>query len=197
MSTNHTLKGTAREHILKVAGELFYREGIRAVGVDAIIAQAGVARMSFYRHFKSKEALVVEFLQHRDERWRQWLAGAVERLAPNPQGRPLAVFDALEERFSNPEFRGCAFINSMAEMGETAGPIYQVGIEHKKKVEHYIRGLLEEAGASDLVNLSQQFMLLIDGAMVVAAREGMPQAARTARQIAALLLAQTEIPLKS
>src|SRR5439155_26406388 len=107
---------TARERILVTASDLFYAEGLRAVGVDTIILQAGVAKASFYKHFPSKDDLVLAFLERRDTLWRKWLAETVEPLSPDPAGRQLAVFDALAERFARDDFRGCAFINSIVEL---------------------------------------------------------------------------------
>src|SRR5436190_23651368 len=97
----------ARERLLDAAEELFYAEGIRGVGVERILAESGVGRASFYRHFQSKDELVVAVLRARDERWRLWLDEAVTAHG----GGPLAVFDALAERFAAVDFRGCAFIN--------------------------------------------------------------------------------------
>ena len=101
-----------RERILDVATDLFYREGIQAVGVDTIIGIAEVARMSFYRHFRSKEGLALAVLERRDERLCAWFEQEVERLAPDVKLRPLAVFDALAMRLANPDYRGCAFLNT-------------------------------------------------------------------------------------
>ena len=109
MVTVKQLPLTPRDRILEVASKLFYQNGIRAVGVDTIIAQSDVAKMTFYKHFKSKELLVLEFLNRRDELWRAWFESRVEQLAPKIEDRPLAIFDALEERFSRKDFRGCAF----------------------------------------------------------------------------------------
>ncbi len=123
-------QSAARERVLDAASELFYREGIRAVGIDTIIARAGVAKMTFYHHFKSKDLLVVEFLRRRDERWRRWLAETVERLSPDPRERPLAIFDALAGRFANPDYRGCAFINTVAETADPGHAARHAVLEH-------------------------------------------------------------------
>jgi AcrR family transcriptional regulator len=189
MKSTGTKKGTAREHILEVAAELFYKRGIKAVGVDTIIAEAGVAKMSFYNHYKSKDLLVEAYIKRRDIWWRGWLQSTVERLENNLQDRPLAIFDALVERFTNPEFRGCAFINVLSELAdEPQHPAYQAALEHKQQVLIYIKGLLEAAGVSDPAKVARQFMLLLDGALVTAGREHNVEAAATARQIAKQLL---------
>ncbi len=189
MKPHNTQKGTAREHILAVASELFYKQGIRSVGVDTIVAEAGVAKMSFYNHFKSKDLLVEEYIRRRDGWWRNWLQTTVERLATSPREQALAIFDALGERFNNPAYRGCAFINVLTELGnEPEHPAYQAALEHKQQVLAYIQGLLEAVGVADPPHLARQFMLLLDGALVTAGREGTTEAAGLARQIATQLL---------
>src|SRR5689334_19509381 len=112
----------ARERLLDAAEELFYADGIRAVGLERILTVSGVGRASFYRHFAGKEELVVAVLRRRDERWRQWLAERVAELG----GHPLAVFDVIAEGFGRQDFRGCAFINSMVESADPDSPIHQV-----------------------------------------------------------------------
>lgn len=176
-----------RARILEVASDLFYQHGIQAVGVDAIITGAEVARMSFYRHFKSKEGLVLAFINGRDQQFRTWLAAQVERLAPDPRDRPLAVFDALALRLATPNYRGCAFINTMVETANRDDKAHQAAADHKARFKDYLAGLLADAGlnprhASDL-------LLLFDGAVVTAVRDGSPEAAGQARRLAALLLA--------
>lgn len=101
---------------MQAAEDLFYAEGIQSVGVERLLAVSGVGRASFYRHFASKDSLVIAVLQHRDEHWRAWLESTVTAHG----GGPLAVFDALAEGADNPGFRGCAFINAVAE---TASPV--------------------------------------------------------------------------
>lgn len=177
---------TVRERILETASELFYQKGIQAVGVDAIIGQADVARMSFYRHFKSKEGLVLACLDARDERFRTWLAREVNRFAPDPKDRPLAVFDALALRFATKDYRGCAFLNTMAETADRENAVHRAAAAHKGKIGTYFEGLLRDAGldawhAADL-------LLLFDGAVVSAVREGSITPAARAKRLAALLL---------
>lgn len=184
-----------RERILEVASELFYERGIQAVGVDAIIAGADVARMSFYRHFKSKEGLALAFLERRDQRFRSWLEGEVDRLAPDPRDRPLAVFDALALRFSPEGYRGCAFLNTMAETPDRNDALHRAAARHKEKVQDYLARLLRDAGLD--AGLASDLLLLVDGAVVSAVREGSPAPAQRARRLAALLLdAGSRAPMK-
>lgn len=193
MTIENTAAKAPRERILDVAGLLFYQNGIRAVGVDTIIAEADVAKMTFYKHFKSKDALVLEFLRLRDEAWRAWFYGAVLRLAPRAENRPLAVFDALGERFARADFRGCAFINTMVEVADGDHLAHQAAAEHKRKVIDMLRAFLVEVGIEDVERLAHSFLLLMDGAIVTAVREGRPDAAIAARRIAELLLIHSQI----
>jgi len=109
----------AADRILDTASKLFYQKGIRATGVDRIAADSGMTKMTLYACFGSKEELVRAYLARRDVRWREWFKGAVERHPHrDPSRRPLAIFDALAERLADPGFRGCAFINAMAELDD-------------------------------------------------------------------------------
>ena len=193
MATVKQLPLTPRDRILEVASKLFYQNGIRAVGVDTIIAQSDVAKMTFYKHFKSKELLVLEFLNRRDELWRAWFESTVDRLAPKIEDRPLAIFDALEERFSRKDFRGCAFINTMVEMADGSHIAHQAAAEHKMKVLKIIRSLLSEASVKKPEELAKAFLLLMDGAIVTAVRERKPGSAKAAKKIAASLLSTYKI----
>ncbi|MCF2533244.1 TetR/AcrR family transcriptional regulator [Yinghuangia soli] len=174
----------ARERLLRTAEELFYADGIRAVGVERILGESGVGRASFYRHFPGKDDLVVAVLEGRDVRWRAWLAERVEAQG----GGPLAVFDALAERFAAADFRGCAFINTMVESADPDSAAHRVAAGHKAAVIAYVRGLLAADGVSEPGVLAEHFVLLMDGAIVTALRERTPDAADRARRVAAALL---------
>ncbi|MDI2132843.1 TetR/AcrR family transcriptional regulator [Yinghuangia seranimata] len=178
----------ARERLLRTAEDLFYAEGVRAVGVERILSESGVGRASFYRHFPGKEDLVVAVLEGRDVRWRAWLA---QRVAAHGGG-PLAVFDALAERFSAADFRGCAFINTIVETADPDSAAHQVAAGHKAAVCEYVRGLLAADGVAEPDVLAGRFVLLMDGAIVTALRERTPDAAYRARDVAEALLAAAE-----
>ncbi|MCY0939217.1 TetR/AcrR family transcriptional regulator [Streptomyces sp. H34-S4] len=179
----------ARERLLAAAEMLFYADGIRATGIERVLQESGVGRASFYRHFSSKDDLVVEVLHGRDARWRAWLEQAVDARVLPARNRPLAVFDALAERFARNDFRGCAFINTMVETADSAGVAFQAAAEHKRRVTDYLDHLLSDAGYPDHAALAEQLQLLVDGAIVTALREGSPDAAHRARSIAAAVLA--------
>jgi AcrR family transcriptional regulator len=175
----------ARERLLQGAEELFYQEGIQAVGVERLLATTGVGRASFYRHFAGKDDLVHAVLERRDAHWHAWLA---ETLAAHGGG-PLSLFDALAESAESEHYRGCAFINAMAEAADPNGEIFRLANEHKSKVTVLLDRLLEEDGHPDHHALAEQFTLLMDGATVTAMRERNGAAARRARAIAERLLA--------
>lgn len=175
-----------RERILDVASDLFYRHGIKAVGVDAIISQADVARMSFYRHFRSKDGLVVAYLEQRDEATRDWFEKQVRRLAPNPRDRPLVVFDALALRFGSKGYRGCGFINAIAEVADPASDAHGAAAAHKRRFQSWLAELLREAGLDE--SCAADLLLLFEGATAAAVRQGTAEPAHRARRIAALLL---------
>ncbi|MCG5213142.1 TetR/AcrR family transcriptional regulator [Streptosporangium sp. KLBMP 9127] len=178
----------ARARLVQTAVDLFYAEGIRAVGVERLLAVSGVGRASFYRHFSSKDDLVMAVLRDRDEDWRRWLTEEVTARG----GAPLTAFDALAARFERDDFRGCAFANAMAEIADPASPVHQVAAHHSRQVAAYLESLLTAAGHTDPAALARQFVLLIDGANVGALREHSAEPARRARAVAAALLAQPD-----
>ncbi len=178
---------TARERIVETASELFYRQGIRAVGVDTIVAQSGVAKMTLYRHFPSKDDLVIEVLRRRDERWREWLQDEVLARTDDHRERLLAVFDALSDWFASEEFRGSAFINTRVEIPDPDHPANRAAAEHVAAVRRFLRRLAEEAAEPDADALAAQLQMIMKGAIVMAL-EGDVQAGSRARALAEALL---------
>ncbi|WP_299488350.1 TetR/AcrR family transcriptional regulator [Acaryochloris sp. IP29b_bin.137] len=188
MARKKKSRSSARDRILAAASELFYQEGTQNVGIDRIIAESGVAKMSLYNHFKSKDALITAWLQQRDEDWRAWFQARVESLATEPCDRILAIFDALVEWIEQPDFRGCAFINSTVELVDPEHPGYQVAIEHQRAISDYVLSLVTVAGLNNPDMLAKQLLVLIEGAIVVSMMQGNSDAALSAKQIAATLL---------
>jgi AcrR family transcriptional regulator len=184
----------ARDRILETAYDLFSRHGIRAVGVDRIVSESGVAKMSLYRHFPSKEHLVLTFLQERERRWtNEWLRAEAELRADTPGGRLLAIFDVFDEWFAIEDFEGCTFINVLLEFDDRAHPVRQASVEHLRNIRTFLRELTAEAGASDPETLAHQWHILMKGS-IVAAGEGDRLAAVRARQVGELLLEREAIP---
>jgi len=180
----------ARERVLSTAYNLFCHHGIRAVGVDAIIERSGVAKMSVYRHFRSKDDLVLAVLERREQLWlRDWLQAETCRRAEDPAGRLLAVFDVFDEWFRRYDFEGCFFINAMLEFEDRGHRIYRESRRHLATVREFLRELAEQAGVRDPEQFSHQWHILMKGS-IVAAQEGDREAARRAQQTGALLLEQ-------
>jgi AcrR family transcriptional regulator len=183
----------ARERILDTAYELFSRHGIRAVGVDRIVAEAGVAKMSLYRHFPSKDDLILSFLQEREQRWtNEWLRAEAERRGATAAERMLAIFDVFGEWFVIADFEGCSFINVLLEFDDREYQVRQATVEHLRNIRCFLRELATEAGASDPEALAHQWHILMKGS-IVAAGEGDGVAARRAREIGELLLEREAI----
>ena len=178
----------ARERILEAADRLFYRDGLRAAGIDAVVAEAGVAKMTLYAHFKSKDDLIAAYLRRRDERLRAWFADAIDRHAAATGDRLAAIFAALREWFASPDFRGCAFINATAELPDPAHPGRAAVADHKRQFTALIADALRKARVRDPDSAAGAVVLLIDGAIVAAARDGTPAAADAALAAARTLV---------
>jgi AcrR family transcriptional regulator len=183
----------ARDRIVDTAYDLFSRHGVRAVGVDRIVAESGVAKMSLYRHFPSKDALVLIFLQERERRWtNDWLRMEATRRGDTAAERMLAIFDVFGDWFAEEDFEGCSFINVLLEFDEREHAVRQASMEHLRTIRAFLRDLAAEAGAEDPEALAHQWHILMKGS-IVAAGEGDRKAGRRARQIGELLLAHEAI----
>ena len=180
---------SARERILDAAYELFSHRGIRAVGVNEVIERAGVATATLYRHFASKDELVLAFLDLREQRWTKDLieAGAMRR-GSNPEERLLAIFDVLDEWFHRDDFEAGSFIKVLLELGPEH-PAGDASVRHLEQLRAIVRRLAEEAGLRDTDSFARSWHILIQGSIVVAA-EGDAQAARRGKAMARLLIDQ-------
>jgi len=181
----------ARERIINAAAELFYTHGVHATGIDTIIQHAGVAKMSLYAHFESKDDLVAAVLRDERDRWFKAFVPAVEKRSANPDGRILAAFDILAERFADPGFRGCGFLNTAAELPDAHHPARTVILEFKEQLRLYLRDQLRAAGRTPAAaeRLSRQLLILIDGAIMWGMLTGAAQPAQDAKAVARSLLA--------
>jgi AcrR family transcriptional regulator len=177
-----------RERILETAYDLFARFGFPTIGVDRIVSAAGVAKMTLYRHFRSKDELTVAVLDLRDERWTEgWLIDGVERRAAAPDERLLAIFDLFDEWFARDDFAGCFLMNSLIESHDRASTIGAAAAQKLENVRRYVEGLAQEMGVADTDDFSQRWQLLMNGAIMAALR-GDREAARRAKDLALLLL---------
>lgn len=182
-----------REQLVDSALKLFSRNGFHATGIDAILDAAGVARMTLYKHFKSKDDLILAALRRRDEQFRAWFQTSVERRAADPRDRLLAVFDAVDEwiagkAFPGAGFWGCTFINASAEFADHDSAAHRAAAEHKRLLLDYVRKLADAAGLDDADEAAREIMLLVEGATVTAQVTGDKSAARRARSVAERLI---------
>jgi AcrR family transcriptional regulator len=187
MEVNGRVETDARERILETAYELFSRRGVRAVGVDELIERAGVAKATLYRHFRSKDELVLAFLEQREQRWtRDWVEAEAKRRGSTPEEQLLAIFDAFDGWFRQDDFEGCSFINVMLEMG-SEHPAASASIGHLENIRSIVRRLAEEANLRDPESFSRSWHILMKGSIVSAA-EGDKEAAQRAKSMARLLV---------
>lgn len=180
----------ARQRILETADRLFYQEGIRAVGIDRIIAEAKVAKMSLYKHFPSKDDLILAVLKHREEGVLEFFRSATERHGKKAKTSLRAFFAALKDWFESPGFRGCAFQNAAVELADPdhLGTKFVQG--HKQRFSDFLRGLIEEAVGKTAARVAPAVALLVEGAIVTAVIQGRPDAADVARDAALKLLCE-------
>jgi AcrR family transcriptional regulator len=183
----------ARERILRTAYVLFWRYGVNPVGVDRIVAESGVAKTTLYRHFHSKDDLVVAVLDRHRAVWtRGWLRPQIDGRGTTAEERLLAVFDAFDDWFHEDGYGGCLFTNTLVETHERSGPISAAAIAGLAEIRALLRELAAEAGAHDPDDLAEQMQMLMFGA-IIAALTGRVDAARRARATAQLLLERERV----
>ena len=181
-------KPDMKDRILETADRLFYLQGIRAVGVDTIAAEIGISKRTLYNHFPSKDALISAYLARRF-------------VAPRPSEKPpaeqiLGTFDSLERRFAAKDFRGCPFVNAVAEVGAEDQSVRKIAIRFKESRRHWFRDLLVKTDVADAEGLATQLALLVDGAIAQDLVRGDPSMARTAKEAARVLLKNAGIEIQ-
>jgi AcrR family transcriptional regulator len=167
----------ARQRILETADRLFYEEGIRAVGIDRIIAEAGVAKMSLYNHFASKDDLILATLKYREEGVLEFFRSAMERHAKKAKNPLRAFFAALKDFFESPGFRGCPFQNAAVELADPSHPGTEFVRGHKQRFSEFLRGLVEETVGKAGSKFAPVVSVLVEGAIVTAVIQGNADAA--------------------
>jgi AcrR family transcriptional regulator len=175
--------------VLEAAYDLFSRSGVATTGVDTVIAEAGVAKMTLYRNFGSKEELALAFLDLREQRWTYgWVAAEVAERADTPAEMLLAIFDVFDGWFARDDFEGCSFINVLVEMHGHDSQIGEACRRHLANIRTILAGLAAQAGIDEPDSFARQWQLLMKGS-IVAAMAGDRDAARRAREMGELLLA--------
>src|SRR3954454_7207291 len=180
----------ARQRILEAADRLFYRHGIRAVGIDRIIAEAGVAKMSLYKHFSSKDDLILAVLKYREEGVLEFFRSSMERHGKKARNPLRAFFAALKDLFESPGFRGCPFQNAAVELADPAHPGTEFVRGHKHRFSEFLRGMVEQTVGTAAAKVAPAVNILVEGAIISAVIQGSPAAADVARDAALKLVAE-------
>ena len=189
-----TRRSPKRDALLGAARELFSRQGYRAVGIDTVLARAGVAKMTLYKHFGSKEELIAALLERVGEEITSALSQRIASTPGDGRQRVLAVFDWLVEAVRAPDFHGCLFIKAASEYPDPGDLPRQAAVAFKQSCRALLEGLCQAAGAADPRRLAGELQLLLEGALVLAFLQRDPQAAIDAHRAAAMLLEAEAIP---
>jgi len=182
------MSASKRDELVREALKVFYKNGFIATGMDKVVNETGISKTSMYNHFRTKEDLILAVLRLRDENFRNWLTRRIEDLADTPKERLLAMFDALDEWFTQEDYSSCMFIKASSEYQEHSHPIHAISAEHKRLLFTYIKGLAEKARAKHPDILARQLLLLKEGAIVTAHLQGPDGVAAQARAAATVLL---------
>jgi AcrR family transcriptional regulator len=185
---NTPAKLSMKERILETADRLFYLKGIRAIGVDTIAAEIGISKRTLYNYFSSKNALISAYLERRFVQPRPSDKTPVEQI--------LGTFDSLERRFSSKDFRGCPFVNAVAELGPNDKSVKKIAVAFKETRRLWFRDLLIQLGATDAEGLATQLVLLVDGSIAQDLVRDDPAMARAAKEAAKVLLASAGVRIE-
>ncbi len=192
MNAAATKKSDARGRILQTALRLFYAEGIRAVGIDRIIDEAGVAKMTLYKHFPSKDDLILAVLQRREEEVDAMFARSIPQHIAQGMNSLEAFFAALAEWFKSPGFRGCSFINAWVELADASHPAAQFSADHKGRFHQMLQEIICEVAGEHAAEVAPAVNLIVEGAIVTALMEKSSHPADVAREAALTLVAHAQ-----
>ena len=182
------MRPSKRDELIRNALQVFYRDGFHATGMDKLVVETGVSKTSMYKHFRTKEDLILAVLRLRDENFREWFYSRIDALAETPAQKILASFDALGEWFEEDGYRGCMFIKAGAEFQDKDHPIHVQAADHKRVLLDYYTGLARQAGARNPEALGCQLLLLKEGAIVTAVLLRSCDPAKDAKLAAQVLL---------
>lgn len=181
-----------RQHILEVVTNLFYKKGIRAIGVDTVVAEAGIAKMTLYQHFKTKDDLILAFLEHWKSLWREKLIAQIEQ-SKTPEEKLLAIFDVTsQECHEFPAFRGCALMNTAIELADTDHPAHKAAMQSRTELRKVLTQLANAANIQNPENLANQLLIIYEGAILSAWLQKRPAALQEAKEMASLCIIQAE-----
>jgi AcrR family transcriptional regulator len=191
MSKTQT-KSNARQRIVETAERLFYAEGVRSVGIDRIIAEAEVAKMTLYNHFSSKDDLILSVLQYREEKFGGMFEKWMERHVKKGMNRLEAFFAALKDWFDSSGFRGCAFINAAVELADARHAASQFSAEHKERFHEMLMEIITETGGRKAASAAPAIALMVEGAIVTAVMEQTSDPADVAKDAAMTLVSKAK-----
>jgi AcrR family transcriptional regulator len=184
------LETDARERIMESAYELFSRRAVNAVGIDEVVDNASVAKATLYRHFASKDELVLAFLERRDQLWtKEWVEAEARKRGDTPEQQLLAIFDLFDEWFRRDDFEGCSFVNVLLEMNDRDSTLGRASVDHLAAIRTILRTLAEEGNFRDPDAFAHSWHILMKGS-IVAAGEGDREAATRAKAMGRLLIDQ-------
>src|SRR5258708_13918975 len=178
----------ARRRLLDVASALFYQEGIRAIGVDTIVEQSGVGKATLYRQSPTKDDLIATYLGEEDRLWWHWFDEVIAEHEGSPKAQLLTFFEACTRRLMQPGFRGCAFLNALAEYSDAEHPVHHCALGHERELRRRLSQLSRKAGARDPEQLADQLLLVCNGALTSAPLFGAASPALQPQAIAAHLI---------
>lgn len=184
------MRPSKRDELVEKALGVFYQNGFHATGMDRLVALTGISKTSMYKHFRTKEELILATLRLRDAEFRHWLFRRMEELGATPRGQLIAMFDALKEWFAKDDFRGCLFIKAASEYQERDDPIFRQALAHKRDLLTHISDLAQRAGAAHPERLARGLLLLKEGATVNAHVGYADNPAMDAKAVAKTLLAE-------
>lgn len=191
MSKTKPKKSDARQRIVETAEQLFYAEGVRAVGIDRIIAEASVAKMTLYNHFPSKDDLILAVVEFREAKFDAMFEKWMERHVKSGKARLEAFFAAMKNWFQSPDFRGCMFINTCVELADAEHPASKFSADHKERFHAMLKGIIaDEQGDKVAEAVAPAIALLVEGAIISAVMRQSVESAEVAKKAAFGLIAK-------
>lgn len=176
-----------KDELVEKALEIFYKNGFNSTGMDKLAKETGVSKPSIYNHFGTKNELILAVLKLRDERFRNWLMVRMDELGTTAESKIIAMFDALDEWFNDPGFKGCMFIKASSEFQEPDTDVFKICQEHKMLIRGSLIRLAEEARLNNIDDTVNKLMLLKEGA-IVSAQLGNSNSAKNAKDVALMLM---------
>ncbi len=186
------MSASKRDELVQKALKVFYQEGFHATGMDKLVAETKISKTSMYKHFRTKEDLILATLRLRDEQFRNQLIRRAKELSSTPKEELLAMFDAMRDWFDDPKYKSCMFIKASSEYHDSSHPIHALSAEHKRILREYFAELATEAGLKNPDDLARQLVLLKEGAIVITHLHKDTDAAADAKAAAEILIAAAE-----